>query len=110
MEDTRDRALLQHTARQDAIRFEMIVKELKCAREWQQNWGFLNDLYPPSDKLSAPTVNDGAVAAAPPPAAVARIFNCHAFYMPAAVLSSLKMANAYPTGWRGGLSNFEKKD
>ncbi|KAL8438104.1 hypothetical protein ACSSS7_000469 [Eimeria intestinalis] len=50
MEDTRDRALLQHTARQDAIRFEMIVKELKCAREWQQNWGFLNDLYPPQDK------------------------------------------------------------
>lgn len=45
MEDTRDRALQQQTARQDAIRLERVLKELKCAREWQQNWGFLIDTY-----------------------------------------------------------------
>lgn len=49
MEDFKDKALQQQTARQDAIRYERVTRELKCAREWQENWGFLIDAYPKED-------------------------------------------------------------
>lgn len=50
MEDFKDKALQQQTARQDAIRYERVTRELKCAREWQENWGFLIDTYPKEDR------------------------------------------------------------
>ena len=45
LEDLRDKALQQHTSRQDKIRLERFIKENKTAAEWKDNWAFLLETY-----------------------------------------------------------------